>query len=164
MTTAPYVPGPPPGPGVQPPFPAPPVEGRGRRVGLGLGIAAGVLVLICGGGGAALVGLGASMSGALGERAEVAVRGYLDAIKAQQYDRAYGLLCERAQDEETAAEFRTRVAAMPPLKSYTLGKFEIVQVVVPVEAVYADDTTAELDAYLGQDQDTGQFQVCELAE
>jgi len=43
-------------------------------------------------------------------------------------------------------------------------EFEIVQVVVPVEAVYADDTTAELDAYLGQDQDTGQFQVCELAE
>src|SRR3954471_3387050 len=103
MTTAPHVPGPPPVPGAHPPFPAPPVEGKGKRIGWGLGIAAGVVVLICGGGIAAMIGIGLSASGALQERAEAAVSDYLDAVEAKHYDEAYGLLCDDARQEESAA-------------------------------------------------------------
>ena len=164
MTTAPHVPAPPPGPGVHPPYPAPPVEGKGQRVGLGLGIGAAVLLLVCGGGGAAAVGLVASMNGALDERAHVAVSGYLDALRSRQYDRAYRLLCDRAQGEESASEFRERAEGMEPITAYEIGKLNIVQVVVPVQATYANGRTAQLEAYLGQDQTTGAFEVCELAE
>jgi len=164
MTTAPYVPAPPQGPGVQPPFPAPPVEGRGRRIGLGLGIGALVVVLVCGGGVAALIGLGTSMQGALQERADAAVRGYLNAVRDGRYDAAYGKLCDQAQRRETRAEFRSRVAAEQPISSYELGRLNMVNASVPVSVSYADGRTAQLDAYLGQDQDTGEFEVCELAE
>src|SRR5690349_10644471 len=112
MTTAPHVPAPPPGPGVQPPFPAPPVAGKGKRRGRGLGIGAGVVLLVCGGGVAALIGLGTSMSEALDEQAHVVVGHYLDALRDGKYDTAYGMLCDKAQDDETPTEYRGRVAAM----------------------------------------------------
>jgi hypothetical protein len=164
MTTAPHVPAPPQGPGVQPPFPAPPVEGRGKRIGLGLGVGAVVVLLVCGGGTAAAIGLGLSMSGALEERAEATVRGYLDALRDERYDRAYGLLCDQAQAQETPVEFRRRVTAADPIASYTLGKLDLVSLSVPVAATYADGDLANLEARLGQDTDTGEFEVCELAE
>ncbi|MET0426210.1 MAG: hypothetical protein ABW046_20245 [Actinoplanes sp.] len=164
MTTAPHVPAPPPGPGVHPPFPAPPVEGRGKRLGLSLGIAAGVLVLVCGGGVAALTGLISSGTSALTEQAQVAVRDYLDAVQAQKYEQAYGLLCEQAKDDESPAEFRTRLTAADPIESYTLGDLNYVDLSVPVNARYAGGASRELDAYLGQDTGTGEFEVCRLAE
>jgi hypothetical protein len=164
MTTAPYIPAPPQGPGVHPPFPAPPVEGRGKRIGMGLGIAAGVLVLVCGGGGAALIGLSVSMSSALQERAYAAVRGYLDALHTGNVEKAYQLLCDSAQQDETPAEFRERIAAAQPIEQYHLGSFDLVSLSVPVSATYADGDTADLEAYLAQDDDTGAFEVCELAE
>jgi hypothetical protein len=164
MTTAPHIPAPPHGPGVHPPFPAPPVEGRGRRIGVGLGIGAGVLLLVCGGGAAALVGLGASMTKALEERAYVAVRGYLDALRANDVEKAYKLLCDSAQQDETQAEFRERIASAQPIKQYALGTFDLVTLTVPVSATYADGGSADLQAHLDQDEDTGAFEVCELGE
>ena len=164
MTTAPHVPAPPQGPGVQPPFPAPPVEGKGRRIGLGLGIGAGVLVLVCGGGAAALVGLASSMTGALQEQAHAAVGDYLGALRAGRYDQAYRQLCDRAQSRETAQEFRTRVSATEPITDWSLGDLDVVDLSVPVRATYADGDVAQLDATLGQNTDTGAFEVCELGE
>jgi hypothetical protein len=163
MTTAPHVPGPPQGPGVHPPFPAPPVEGRGRRIGLSLGVAAGVVVLVCGGGLAALIGLSTTGQQAINERAVAAVRGYLDAVRDGRYDRAYAQLCDRAQRQETASEFRERVSA-DPLTSYQLGEVDPFTMTVPVQATYADGDSADLDAVLVQDTGTGAFEVCELAE
>jgi hypothetical protein len=164
MSTAPHVPAPPQGPGVQPPFPAPPVEGRGRRIGLGLAIGAGVLVLICGGGVAALFGVLASGQGALQERADVAISTYLDAVHDKKYEQAYELLCERAQRDETAGEFRERVAAEEIFASYKIGKLDVVTMSVPVNGTYADGDVVQARAYLGQDPDTGDFEVCELGE
>jgi hypothetical protein len=164
MTTAPHVPAPPQGPGVYPPFPAPPVEGKGKRIGLGLGIGAGVLVLVCGGGVAALIGVAVSASGALQERADAAVSQYLDALHDEKYDRAYQLLCDRAQDDETLTEFRGRVSAMDPIESYRVGTLNVVNLSVPVEATYAGGSVSELVAQLGQDPDTGAFEVCDLGE
>ncbi len=163
MTTA-HVPAPPQGPGVYPPFPAPPVEGKGKRIGLGLGIGAGVLVLVCGGGVAAMIGVGVSASKALQERADAAVTQYLDALHDEKYDKAYQLLCDEAQQDESAGEFRSRVSALEPIESYTLGTFNVVTLSVPVEATYANGDTGELQAYLGQDRDTGDFEVCDLGE
>jgi hypothetical protein len=164
MTTAPPIPAPPQGPGVHPPFPAPPVEGKGRRIGLSLGIGAAVLVLICGGGGVALAGLVASGEGAIQERARAAVRGYLDAVHDKQYERAYGLLCDQAQQEESPGDFRLRISREPVIESYELGDFDLISGAVPVDATYADGDTGQLEAYLGQDRSTGEFEVCELAE
>jgi hypothetical protein len=164
MSTAPHIPAPPQGPGVQPPFPAPPVEGRGKRIGLGLGIGAGVLVLVCGGGLAAMVGVVLSMSGSLQEKAEAAVGDYLDALHDQKYDRAYGLLCEQAQQDESPSEFRERVSGEEPISTYQIGDFNFVTLSVPVEAHYDDGNVGNLEAYLGQDPDTGAFEVCRLGE
>jgi hypothetical protein len=158
------VPPPPPGPGVQPPFPAPPVEGKGKRIGWSLGIGAGVLLLICGGGVAAVIGLVSSMSGAFNERAHKAVTEYLDALEERQYVKAYGMLCREAKDDETPAEYTDRISQMPAIQSYTLGDLDLVNLSVPVDATYQSGETAELEAYLGQNQDTGAFEVCDVGE
>src|SRR5690242_13592671 len=136
MTTAPHVPAPPQGPGVQPPFPAPPVEGRGRRIGLSIGIAVGVVVLVCGGGLAAVIGILASTQGASQERARAAVSGYLNALRDGKYDKAYDLLCDDARRTESQAAFRRRVAGEPVVRTYTMGKFDIVTWTMPVDATY----------------------------
>jgi hypothetical protein len=171
MTSAPplyppyaAVPPPPPGPGVQPPFPAPPVEGKGKRIGWTLGIGAGVLLLICGGGAAAVFGLVTSANSALEEQTHKVVSEYLDAMVAQRYDKAYSLLCREAKQEESPAEFRVRVSGMEPITSYQLGKLDLINFAVPVEATYDTGDTGELEAYLGQNQDTGAFEVCDLGE
>jgi hypothetical protein len=164
MSTAAHVPAPPQGPGVQPPFPAPPVEGRGKRVGLGFGIGAGVLVLVCGGGLAALIGVIVSTSGALQEHAEAAVGEYLGALHDKKYDKAYDLLCQQAQRDESPSEFRERVAAEKPIESYQIGDFSLVTLSVPVKATYDDGDVADLEAYMGQDPSTGQFEVCDIGE
>jgi hypothetical protein len=164
MSSAPHVPAPPQGPGVFPPFPAPPVEGKGKRIGWAIGITAGVVVLVCGGGLAALIGVGVSMQGSYQEKAHAAVSGYLNALRDRKYDEAYGLLCDDTQQNESAAEFRTRVSGEPVIQTYDMGKFDLVTGSVPVDAVYDNGSSAELKAYLGVDSDTGAFEVCELGE
>jgi hypothetical protein len=157
-------PPPPPGPGVQPPFPAPPVEGKGKRIGWSLGVGAAVLLLICGGGVAAVIGLISSMSGALNEQAHKAVTQYLDAVGNRQYVKAYGLLCREARDDETPAQYTDRISQMQPIQHYELGDLDLVNLSVPVDATYTNGDTAELEAYLGQNQDTGAFEVCDVGE
>jgi len=149
---------------VHPPFPAPPVEGRGRRIGLGFGIAGGVLVLVCGGGAVALTGFGLSLSGSMTERAQASVGDYLSALRDKKYDQAYRLLCERAQDDESPAAFRRRVTAADPIASWQLGDLNFVTLALPFQATYGNGTTASLEAFLGQDTDTGEFEVCEVGE
>jgi hypothetical protein len=164
MTTAPHVPAPPQGPGVQPPFPAPPVEGRGKRIGLSIGIAVGVVVLVCGGGLGAMIGVLASSQSSAQEHANAAVSGYLNALRDGKYDKAYDLLCDKAREDESPAEFRRRVAAEPVVRSYTMGKFDVLTFSMPVEATYDNGSSAQLEAYLGSDRTTGAFEVCEIGE
>jgi hypothetical protein len=158
------IPAPPQGPGVYPPFPAPPVEGRGKRIGWGIGVAVGVAVLVCGGGTAALVGIGISASGSLQERAQAAVGDYLDAVKAKRYDEAYGLLCDDAQDDESPAEFRSRVAGEEAITRWTFGDLDFTSLTLPVDVTYSGGAAAELEAYLKQDTGTGDLEVCRLGE
>jgi hypothetical protein len=158
------VPPPPPGPGVQPPFPAPPVEGKGKRIGWALGIGAGVMLLICGGGVAAVAGLITSANSALEEQTHKVVTEYLDAVIAERYDKAYSMLCREAKEDESPAEYRVRVSGMEPIVSYTLDKLDLINFAVPVHAKYDTGETGELEAYLGQNEDTGAFEVCDLGE
>jgi hypothetical protein len=157
-------PPPPQGPGVYPPFPAPPVEGRGRRLGLGLGVGAGVLVLVCGGGVAAAVGLGRVMTSALNEQAEVVVGDYLDALRDREWSQAYDQLCDEARQKETEAQFTSRVSTAERITSWEVGNVDLTQLAAPVAVTYADGDTADLRAYLGQDRETGGFEVCRVEE
>ena len=157
-------PPPPQGPGVIPPFPAPPVEGRGRRVGLGLSLGAGVLVLVCGAGVAAAVGLTRVMTSALNEQAEVVVGDYLEALRDREWSRAYDQLCDQAQGQETESEFTSRVSTTEAITSWDIGNVELVQLSAPVAVTYADGDTADLRAYLGQNRQTGGFEVCSVEE
>ncbi|MET8148687.1 hypothetical protein ACIBSW_12945 [Actinoplanes sp. NPDC049668] len=157
-------PPPPQGPGVFPPFPAPPVEGRGRRLGMGLGIGVTVLVLACGGGVAAVAGLITVMGSALSEQAEVVVGDYFDALQDREWAQAYDMLCDRAKDDETESQFISRVSADEPIASYDVGDVELVQLSTPVSVTYTNGDTAELRAFLGQNRETGGFEVCSVEE
>ncbi len=143
----PGVPAPPPGPGVVPPFPAPPTEGRGRRVGLGLG-------------------LGVVMSRALNEQARVVIGAYIDDLSARRYTEAYDSLCAEAKQQTTRAEFVSEAATGEPIEEYDVGTLDLaaVELAVPVDVTYADGDTGRLTAYLGQNRQTGEFQVCSLEE
>jgi hypothetical protein len=157
-------PPPPQGPGVYPPFPAPPVEGRGRRIGVGLGLGAGVLLLVCGGGVAAAVGLTRVMSSALNEQAEVVVGDYLEALRDREWSQAYDMLCAQAQQEETESQFTSRISTDDPIASWDVGNVDLVQLAAPVAVTYSDGDTADLRAYLGQNRQTGGFEVCSVEE
>jgi hypothetical protein len=157
-------PPPPRGPGVIPPFPAPPVEGRGRRLGLGLGLGAVVLVLACGGGVAAAAGITRLTTSALNEQADVVVGDYLDALRDREWAQAYDMLCPRAQQEETESEFVSRVSTGERIASWDVGNVDLVQLSAPVAVTYADGDTADLRATLGQNRQTGGFEVCGLEE
>lgn len=145
-----------------PPFPAPPVEGRGRRLGLGLGLGAGVLVLVCGGGVAVAAGLTTVMSSALNEQAEVVVGDYLSALRDREWAKAYDLLCAQARDDENKSQFTSRIATADPITTWDVGNVDLVRLAAPVAVTYADGDTAELNAYLGQNRETGGFEVCSV--
>jgi hypothetical protein len=178
MTTAPFAPAPPPsapapfppappqGPGVFAPFPAPPTEGRGRRIGLGFGIGGVILVLVCGGGVAAGVGLLTVMSSALNEQAHVVVGDFFNAVKAKRYGEAYNSQCEEVRSRETQAEFTTRITSIDPIASYKVGDVDLtsVNLSVPVQLTYTTGGGEQLMVDLGQDRDTGAFQVCGIEE
>jgi hypothetical protein len=160
------VPAPPPGPGVVPPFPAPPTEGRGRRVGLGLGLGALVLLLACGGGLTAVIGLGVVGTRAINEQVQVVITDYVEDVKARRYTEAYDSLCSQAKRETSRADFVSRVAAEEPIDDYRVGELDLtsVEMAVPVDVTYRDGDTARLFAYLDQNRQTGEFQVCRIEE
>ena len=159
-------PPPPAGPGVYVPFPAPPTEGRGRRIGLALGISGAVLVLVCGGGVAAAVGLITVTSSALNEQARVVVGHFFDAVEAKRYRDAYNAQCQNVKDRETEAEFANRLSGSDQIIRHKIGKVDVasVDLSVPVEVTYADGASSDLHVYLGQDHNTGAFQVCGIEE
>jgi hypothetical protein len=160
----PAAPPPPPGPGVLAPFPVPPTEGKRLRIGIGLGVGAAVVLLVCGGGLAASIGLTAVMSNALDEQAQVVVGDYLEDLEAKRYAEAYDQLCAPERARTTEAEFTSRVASEEPITSWQVGEVSLTDLGVPVDVTYANGDTARLQATLGQNPDTGQFQVCSLSE
>jgi hypothetical protein len=163
MTEAPA---PPQGPGVLAPFPAPPTEGRRLRLGWGLGIGAAAVLLLCVGGVAAVIGLFNVMQRALNEQAQVVIGDYLDDINARRYAEAYDSLCAETRSQVSEAQFTSEQAGQEPIRAYQVGSLDLasVDLAVPVDVTYSDGRTGQLQAYLGQNEETGQFQVCRVEE
>jgi hypothetical protein len=156
-------PPPPPGPGVTPPFAAPPTEGRNARMWLSLGVAGLAAVLCCGAGGTALVGLIITQTASLNEQAQTIVGGYFDALSDGEYEDAYKLLCDEAQEDETQAQFTARASSEPRITSYRVGDVAIPALTVPADVTYASGGQDRLEITLAQDSGTGQFEVCGIA-
>lgn len=130
---------------------------------LGLGIAALAVVLCCGGGVAALVGLVVSGTEAVNEQARTVVEDYFEALRDQEYDQAYQLLCANARHRESPAEFEERVSAGPDITGYRVGDVTLAnEVTVPVEVTYASGQHDSLEASLAQDTGTAEFRICEV--
>ncbi|MEH1011850.1 hypothetical protein V6U90_01820 [Micromonospora sp. CPCC 206060] len=155
------MPGPPPGPGVAPPFAAPPTEGRSTRLWVGLGVGALAALLCCGGGTAAVVGLVVTGTEAVGEQARAVTGDYYQALSAEQYDKAYALLCDDVRSRESRGQFERRVAAEPQIASYRVGEPELTnEVTVPVQVTFAGGGTDDQRVELTQDRQTGSLEVC----
>jgi hypothetical protein len=146
------------------PFPAPPTEGKRLRLGIGLGAGAAVALLVCGGGLATTIGLTAIVGNAMNEQAEVVIGDYLEDLEAKRYSEAYDQLCGPERARTTEAEFTGRVAPEEQITSWRVGDVDLTAISVPVDVTYANGDTARLQAILGQDSETGQFQVCSLEE
>jgi hypothetical protein len=104
------------------------------------------------------------MGSALNEQAEVVVSDYLDALRDREWSQAYDQLCDQAQLRETEPEFTSRVSTGKLITAWDVGPVDLVQATAPVTVTYADGDTADLRAYLGQNRETGGFEVCSVEE
>lgn len=152
----------PPGPGVQPPFAAAPIEGRTTRMWWGLGVAGAALAVCCGGGLLAFGGFVITGTQALNEQADRVVGDYLDAVIAEDWDRAYDRLCDRDQRAESLEEFARREARAPEIQSYELGDLDLTrpELRLPVDLTYTEGGTERVEVPLEQDTSTGELEVC----
>ncbi|GAA1610534.1 hypothetical protein GCM10009679_13110 [Saccharothrix algeriensis] len=152
----------PPGPGAAPPFPAAPAEGGGTRLGWALGAAGLIVALCCGGGLVAGVGLAVTGVKAINERAQVAVGGYLGALKDERYEDAYDMLCDAEQRRLTLDRFTSQERARPDrLASYELGDVELAaDITLPVTERYTDGDSAQVTYLLVQNTKTTALEVC----
>ena len=106
------------------------------------------------------------MGSALNEQAHVVVGDFFAAVKAQRYNEAYRSQCQEVKEKETQAQFTQRITATGPIASYAVGDVNLtsVELAVPVKVAYTGGGTANLQVYLGQDRETGEFQVCGIEE
>lgn len=155
--------GPPPGPGAAPPFAAPPIEGRTARVWLGIGAAALAVVLFCGGGTASLIGLSVAGTQALSEQSRTVISEYLDALRKDDYGKAYDLLCERLRRQESERTFEERVRAQPEIRTYRVGEpVGNTAVQVPVDVTYVQGGQDQLTFSLVAESSAG-LQICGIS-
>jgi hypothetical protein len=113
-----------------------------------------------------MVGLGVVMSRALNEQTEVVVGAYIDDISNRRYNEAYDSLCAEAKQQTTQSQFAAEAASLDPIEDYDVGTLDLtaVELADPVDVTNADGDTGRLTAYLGQNRQTGEFQVCSLEE
>jgi hypothetical protein len=155
--------GPPRGPGAAPPFAAPPIEGRTARLWLGLGAAALAVVLFCGGGTVTLVGLSVASTQALREQSRTVISEYLDAVKKDDFGKAYDLLCERLRRQESERTFEQRVRAEPEIGTYRVGEpIGPNQDQVPVDVTYVQGGQDRLTFSLVAES-AGGLQICGIS-
>jgi hypothetical protein len=53
---------------------------------------------------------------------------------------------------------------LDPELGWEVGDVNLVRLAAPVTITYADGDTADLQAYLGQNRETGGFEVCSVEE
>ena len=131
------VPAPPPGPGVAPPFAAPPRDRDNKSLWIGLGVGGLLLVLCCVGG---VFGIGVLASGGedlLRSEATSVVSTYLDALRKENYPKAYDQLCSDVTSRLSLEGFESRVSD-PPVVGYSIDSVELDQEVIVNATVQRD--------------------------
>lgn len=148
------------GPGVTAPFPTPPAEGASTRLGWAVAVAGIVLVLCCGGGGAALIGFFVTQVAATNEQARAVVTDYLEALREEDYDAAYKLLCDDEQEHLTPERFENRERLRQEIQSYEIGEFDLTNGSVPVSERYRDGTSDQVTYFLVTDEKSAELEIC----
>ena len=156
------VPPPPPGPGVQPPFVAPPTDGTARRRWVAVGISIGLAILLCIGGAGILGGLVWLTVRVAQDESQASVRDYLTALRDQDYEKAYGLLCDPIQANTSPTQFARSQRDAPQITSFDVakGSFQGEDLVVPTEIDFADGTASSVTFVMFQDRSSGAIEVC----
>jgi hypothetical protein len=156
------VPPPPPGPGVQPPFVAPPTDGTTRRRWVAVGISIGLALLLCLGGVASLGGLLWLGVRVVQDESQASVRDYLTALRDQDFDEAYGLLCPPLQANTSRAQFARTQRDGPQVASFEVakGSFQGDDLLVPAEIDFTDGSASSVKFVMFQDQSSGAIEVC----
>jgi len=112
-------PPPPAGPGVAPPFAAPPTDRDYKGLWIGLGVGGLLLVLCCVGGVFSIGLLASSSEDLVSQQASSVVRTYLDALRTENYPRAYDQLCSDITSRLSRQGFEARVA-QPRVVSFSI--------------------------------------------
>jgi hypothetical protein len=150
---------------VQPPFVAPPTDGAKQRRWLAIGLAAGFVVLLCVGG---LVGFGSLVilgTQVVRDQASAKVTEYLTAVRDGEYLRAYSLLCDERQAQESEREFVNNNMGGPRVRDFTVGTADLSDDIrVPATIRYVDGTVDTVDFVLAQDGRTGDVEVCQVED
>ena len=150
---------------MQPPFVAPPTDGTKQRRWLAIGLAAGFVVLLCIGG---LVGFGGLVilgTQVVRDQASAKVTEYLTAVRDGEYLRAYSLLCDERQAQESEREFIDDNLGGPRVRDFTVGTAELSDDIrVPATIRYVDGTVDTVDFVLAQDGRTGDVEVCRVED
>jgi hypothetical protein len=171
---APVVPPPPPlppassletipsGPGVRPPFVAAPTEGGSQRVWWAVGTAVLAVLLVCGGGVAVFTGMIVTGVRAVNDQAHKVVGDYLTALEHERYNDAYALVCDRMRQRYDLNEFKDVEQDTAGSTGYTLGKFDVATLQMPVELQFGTRTQT-VTYQLAQDAASGHLEICGTA-
>jgi hypothetical protein len=148
------------GPGVLVPFLVPPTDGRRRRRGRALGLAGIALVIVvigCVGGVGSLFYFATKL---VTNKQHTAVVDYLTAVQAEDYPRAYSMLCPRERERRTLEQFEAAYADEPRISSFDVTAPSVSDPTVRATVNYANGTSEVIQFTLWQDAKTGQFKVC----
>jgi hypothetical protein len=147
---------------VQPPFVAPPTDGARRRRGWSISLTISALVLLCLGGIGGGVGVVVLANRAVHDEAVAAVDRYLSALRDQDYNKAYGLLCEPLQASITRERFAAIQQAQPRVTDFQVGEPEVAgqDLTVPATVQFSDGTQRSVRFAIFQDKNTGELQAC----
>ncbi|WP_051366013.1 Rv0361 family membrane protein [Hamadaea tsunoensis] len=152
----------PPGPGVRPPFVAAPTEGGNQRVWWAVGTAVLAVLLVCGGGVAVFTGMIVTGVRAVNDQAHKVVGDYLTALEHERYNDAYALLCDRMRQRYDLNDFKDAEQDTAGSTGYTLGKFDVATLEMPVELKFGT-RTQNVTYQLAQDASTGHLEICGTA-
>jgi hypothetical protein len=156
------VPPPPTGPGVQPPFVAPPTDGTTRRRWAAAAVAVGVMLALCLGGVGAVGGLVVLGIQVIRDESQASVHDYLNALRDQDYGKAYGLQCDQFRQHVSLSQYEQFERRRARVSFFNVGTANVSsnQVLVPADVDFADGTAASVTFEMAQDSNTGAFEVC----
>jgi hypothetical protein len=99
------------------------------------------------------------------DQASAKVTEYLTAVRDGEYLRAYSLLCDERQAQESEREFVNDNLGGPRVRDFTVGTADLTDDIrVPATIRYVDGTVDTVDFVLAQDGRTGDVEVCQVED